>query len=487
MLRNWKRLPLGLAAALLLAAGLPAQPPEVFTEKIVIREREILVDLPDNVADDRLAPGDFQVLVDGRPREVVRAEPAGREDAWTLVVYVDQVLASPETVFVSTLSLANRVGELTRLGPVEVVVAASDPVTALASTRDTRQLSQTLTDLAGRARVVRDAETALGRPQPTPLQLRRQTEKLLAFLADHRPAGPHALFLVMDGIALPPEQLSRLETLQRTARLLAGYGWVTVPLALRKDDAGPEVAPQREVEIFRQSSAPSKHQSGVPPMLPGRPPGKSTLAFPKVVDFLLAPETLALRALAQPTSGVIVGYEVQLDALLQALPRRWRIWVTEPDWPVDGQLHTLTVSLPRKRKEARAPGWLRSSTPAAVAGLRLENLLAGRSMGGDLPLTIAVQRGAAGSELRVKIAPFPLPDSAPPGPVRISYAFPGEDGATTSRQEVFLAGDLERQGWQRTVRIDPPPGAQRVAVVVEALGPEKWGGAVVEIAAPSPP
>ena len=64
-----------LLVLLVLPGGLPAQPPETFSENLIVREREILIDLPESF--DRLEPQGIRVLVDGTPREVTRAERAG--------------------------------------------------------------------------------------------------------------------------------------------------------------------------------------------------------------------------------------------------------------------------------------------------------------------------------------------------------------------------------------------------------------------------
>lgn len=219
----------------------------------------------------------------------------------------------------------------------------------------------------------------------------------------------------------------------------------------------------------------------MPPILPGRPARKTTLIFPGVIELFIQPRTAVLRALSQATAGTVIGYEVQLDEFVKALPRRWRLWVAEPDGPVDGRLHRLEVRLPAKLQAARAPEWIRSSTPEGIAEARLENLLAGRPTGGDLAVDVSTRRESSGRlELRIEMAPLRLPDSAPTGPVRISYAFAGAEGAVGVRHLTLPAGDLER-GWRHTLAAIPPPGSRRIALVVEILGPERWRGEVVTI------
>jgi hypothetical protein len=501
-----------LLALLVCAGGLPAQPPERFSEKLIVREREILVDPPDASAEHGLAPASFLVLVDGQPREVTRAEPAAGD--WTIVLYVDEVLARPGTVFYSGLALANRAAELTRMGSVEVVVAGSDPRLALAPTREAKRVEQVLTDLSATARVERDqaegrAHRDLG---PSPPQIRRQLDKLLAFLAARRPSGPHAVFLIADGPDLPPEQSALLErqdaagatgtpaaVFHRAARVLAAYGWVAIPVPLRKEGVGIEIAPQSEIEIFRESSAPSDHQNGVPPILPHRPPKKTTLAFTGVIDLFVEPKTAALRVLSRATAGTVIGFEQQIGPTLAALSRRWRLWIAEPDAPVDGRLHSLAVTLAdRERMNAalwvaavsvpgtmeirpiRAPGWVRSSTPEEIAEARLGELLAGRPAGGDLPFTAAVRYTPGGLELRLEMEPLPTSESSPSAPLRLSWAFSGEEGATGMGHEI-LPGTEPGKRIRHGRRIAAPPGTRQIAVVVEALGPERWGGSVLKI------
>jgi len=504
--RSW--LAVALLAVLTVPPGLFAQEPETFSESLIVREREILVDLPEGIDGNRLGPEDFRVLVDGVPREVTRSERAGGD--WTILVYVDQVLARPGTVFYSGLALANRARELTGAGTVEVVVAGSDPQVVLPATREAKTVERTLTDLSAAARVERDRlEGRQEESVPAVPEARRQLDKLLVFLASRRPTGPHAVFLVADGPNLTPEQTALLERRDETAappptvfhrasRLLAAYGWVVLPMPLRKEGIGKVTGGQSGLERIRQSSAPSKGGS-VPPIIPSKPPRETTLSWTGVIDLATDPRTAALRVLSRASVGTVIGFEEQIAPALAGLSRRWRLWIAEPDEPVDGRLHTVEVRHPDQigvqlfffpiavnllddsKKQARPQKWIRSSTPEEVAEARIENLFAGRgATGGDLPFKAFVGRAPAGAELRIEVAPLQVPDSAPPGPLRITWGFSGNEGEAAVHHEIVPVEDLGK-GVRRTFRIDPLSGTQRIAVVVEALGPEMWGGTVLEI------
>jgi hypothetical protein len=357
-------------------------------------------------------------------------------------------------------------------------------------------LERTLTDLSAAARVDRDRKDRRPAPpgEPEAPRLRRQLDKLLAFLAAHPPAGPHAVLLVADGLDLPDEQIAALDrgspgapetaaaALQRTARLLAAYGWVAIPVPLRKESAGPQGSMRSDLDTFRENSAGSYFGS-LPPVVRSKPHKATSLAFPGVIDLMIASRTAALRALSRPTAGTVIGFEVQLDEILAALERRWRLWLAEPDAPVDGKLQTLAVALPGQREKVRAPEWLRSSTPEEIAETRLEDLLGAKAGDGGLPLAASVAATATGPELRLELPPLQLPDSAPPGPIRLSYGWSGAEGATGIRHQILPAGDLAK-GWRFAAAVSalaPPAGARHLAVIVEALGPGRWGGAVLQV------
>jgi hypothetical protein len=368
-----------LLAGLTLGAGALAQPAKeqskTFSAQLDIREREILVSLPTSLGKARLKPEDFQVLVDGQPREVSRAEPVSVAGSapWTSLIYVDRVLAGPGTVFSSAVALADHARDLARLGSVEVAVAGPEPGTVLAPSNETGVIREKLAGLADTARIERDHAQGQKPPPPSDLQIRQQLDKLLAFLATHHPAGPHILFLVADGMDLTASQAGILTgstispadapespaaAFVRVARLLAAQRWVVIPLAVRRESPGSPVSPQSEIDQIQQSAATTSHTNGPPPVLPSMP-RQSALIYPGVIALSTEPRLATLRALAEATAGTVVGYDVQLSALFAELPHRWTLWVAEPAAPADDRLHSLTVRLPGRPAEARAPLWLR--------------------------------------------------------------------------------------------------------------------------------
>src|SRR3954468_4708921 len=269
-----------LAAGLVLTAGAGAQTHQTFTGQVDIREREILVSLPSNLAKARLHPNDFQVLVDGRPREVARAEPVSAP--WTVLLYVDRVLAGPATAFSSELALANHAKELTHLGTVEVAVAGPDPHTVLPPTRDSHQVKQTLATLSGAARKERDHAPAKKGPPPSAPRIRQQLDKLLATLALRPPAGPRVLFLVADGVDLAPAEVSLLKSgtpqppgspestataLIDDSRRLAAQGWVVIAVTMRPGSPGTPMSSAGDLDRVQASASPSQHTNSGPPTL----------------------------------------------------------------------------------------------------------------------------------------------------------------------------------------------------------------------------
>ncbi|HEX3126213.1 MAG TPA: hypothetical protein VH394_02690 [Thermoanaerobaculia bacterium] len=460
---------LALVACLAFAADGAAQR---FEEKLAVREVELVFEPP-----SRAAPGprDLTIIEDGLVRPVTKVgslEDSTVRSPWTAVVWVDKTLASPGTVFASTLGLAKQAAGLAGLGSVEIVVADPAPEILAGSTREPKRVEQVLADVAGKARVERDrAEAAMApRAGPDVETLRRQLDRLLVHLTGRRDAGPRVLFLVADGFNVTPEEMKAFETgkagggrteaILETARLLAAYGWVTVALPIRQQDAGQEDRSVNEGDRFRYNHGDwGPTNNSVPPMIPPKAPKDTKLKWPAVIEAQIQPDLSPLRALIGPTAGMLATADALLPSTLATLGNRWHLYY-QTQLPADGRLRPVEVRT-RDGSPVRARQWARSSTPEAVAEARLRRLLAGDSLSSSLPLRVE-----AGT---ITVAPFSAPEPAVAGPVRISIV--QADG--TVRHELAPGIESPEKGWSHGLP-DGPPGDQPLAVLVEDLARERW-------------
>ena len=488
-----------LAAVLSLAApadvGLTAgftsgtAPPPTrqgFGERLAVRETELVFGPSDLLGNRDARPDRFRLTEDGLERPVLRAERLPADAPWSVVLYVDRALASPQTAFRTILSLAQASAELTRRASVELVVADPEPRTVVAATRDPRLLADRLAGVANELRRARDERSSPGRPDSHPAEpaaVRRQLDRLVAFLGGARRPAPHALFLVADGIALPPALLAVLDrdrvesagldvgspaaSYVAAARTLAAYGWVTLPMTFRRVD--PDVT---------ASPGPAQLDSPV-----GARPGFA-IDLIRVLRYLLGkkqrrpvdprrsvlsePGLVLLRAVARTTGGEVVGYPEGIAPALEDLAWRWHLWFAAPAAP-DGRLHPVAVELAATGTGFHAPQWVRSGVPEGLADARLGTLLAagGTGTAGDLRVELRVETTGDGATVRARLA-SPLAD--PAGPVRVSIA---SDAGLLHRGLLAASGDAV----ELTLTRSSIAAAHRVAAVIEDLGGDRWGGA----------
>jgi hypothetical protein len=511
-LRNRTIRSAAFTAALLLLSGslsprggdaAPAPPPrpQTFAESVEVREIEMVVDLEgalSRLKKATLEPTDLTVIEDGLVRPVTRVgpiaegrirNPFGREEAiaapdWTVVVWIDRVLAAPDTAFYAALALAKRAEALTRLGPVEVVVADPAPRLILAASREPRRVAEVLAEVAAQMGRQRDRPSEHPDLRPSafshlePDALRRQCERLKVGLAAPRPGGPRLLLLAADGFLLSAAEQSPLEP---TARLLAAYGWTAVPLRIHGESPGPaprEVDAAERIRIGDQGGG--TFGNSVPPVTPTRAPRSTPLHWEGVAQMQVQPDAAPLRALVRETAGALVGFEAQLDLALASLGERWHFWFQAPDTR-DGRLHEVEVRLVGGQP-LRARRWLRSATPEAVAEARLRRLLGGEAPpGGSLPLDVRVPAGPP-TGLRLAVAPFAA-EPTPAAPVRVSIAWTGPDETIIVRHETLPGIEDPGEGWSAALPLPAPPGTRQVAVLVEDLARERWA---VALARPVP-
>ncbi|HEY6320214.1 MAG TPA: hypothetical protein VJA16_01515 [Thermoanaerobaculia bacterium] len=482
-------------------------PPESFEEKVLVREIEVVVELPESLRESRrkaLGPQDFQVTEDGRFRQVVKASPvmAGEAGPWQLVIYVDRVLAEPETVFVSANALAQRSAQLTALGTVALVVADPAPRILLAETREPKMLEQALTDVAAQAERQRTASSHPAPRQekagaPEPEVVRRQEDQLVALLAGRSGGGPRALVLVANGFDTSTSggaaDSAKEAVGEEPGRTLAAYGWITLAAPMRRQELGTPHREMTDVERIRQSnSGRDAPGSRVPPEILPQAGPKSILQYDEVLSLFVEPTSATLTAMASATAGTVIGTPLQLTAALKSLTKRWHIFYLAPD-PEDGKTRPVEVHLSPEGTALRTPAWRRSSTPDAVAAARLRQVLAGGADHGTLPLTATAtlvtatpaHPGDQRRSLRVTVGAFSPPDSMAAGPYRLSIAFAGGPGAAPTIEHRLLTGaGLTEKGWTETLPLDVPPGARKLGVAVEDLTHQLWGSTAVDLGAP---
>jgi hypothetical protein len=507
----------GLGAVVFLVAGpMPnasaADPPR-HTEQLSVREVEVVFEPPQLPPDRKsladLQPQDFQVLDQGVKCPVVRVEPIGATSGtWVFRVYFDLTLAKPTTVFRSAVALAARVPRLLQLGSVEILVADPQPQRVLEASRDAQAIEAVLSDIAGRAGQKRSSEPTYSKPLD-PSLLRVQCDRMLTALAGNPPAGPHALFWVVDPIYLATDAVAQLgretsptpsltdekprqdpsgaaATLASTARVLSGYGWVALAMPMRGLSGTKEKGADDDMLQLQRTlqSAPTEPNGA-------RPAGGSftplIMAFinklrgnrlPQSDLRLIAPqldaENVALAAFVRPTAGILVPYRETFDVALDGLAQRWHLWY-QADAEPHGNERSLVVTVPSRPQVVRAQVWVRSSVPTALTVARAGALLAGDSLQ-DLAISVSVSQDASGG-WTVHAAQANVADLAGGGPLRITLV--NSSGETV----VQTLPEANIRTWDRSHQLTfsvPKPELQgKVAVVFEDLGSERWGEAVL--------
>jgi len=487
-----------LSAPLLLlfafGGGLAAQEQaqqqtQKFQGEIQVREIGLVVEPPESGS---FKPTDLLVFDGGAPRQVIKAEPLRPEGGarpWQIVLYFDRVLAAPETARGAALALARQARELTGLGTVEVVVADPEPQGAPAT--DAGALSASLGFIAEQEgkKITPKAEREIGqtaRPAVDVPALRRQLDRLTAFLAGRPGKGVRALFLVMDGFVPPPGEASLVSApdtgdpappgtataaLRETSRFLAASGWITFAMPFRDSTPDRERQALGDMERLRvQGGSGSPHTNSAPPVIPMVPHDRSPLRHESVADVFTRPESPPLMALVQPTSGTVLGVDEQIRPAIAGLSHRWRIWYQAPE-ALDGKLHTVEVRLPSAPEPLRGQRWVQSVVPAELDAARARLLAGGAQVAAG---ALKVDAALEGQRLRVRVAPA---GTAGAGPVRLSIAF---DNRSEARLLAVPETSFDK-GWEHTVELQIPAGARRVSVVVEDPAHERWGGTAIDL------
>ena len=469
----------------LLAPPLAAQTPSAappFVETIEVREVAVRVDisaLPTFESIGRKGLEDFIVVEDGVDHPLTELGPADASQ-WIFVLYFDSVLADPEARYRAAIELAGQTDRLTAGGLAEIVVADPAPHRLL-STGSADALRRQLDEIAVAAqKETAPAETSLAAATAARLA---QLDRLTVEIAARGGGGSRALLLPVGAWPLDPEALARLtktaspgggdrpefRPLQETARVLAGYGWVTVPLALRAPRDVPEPsAAEKRTQVSMGGSG--DRRTTVPIIsISGKEGGNDPATAAQVetlTDFALMP----FAELARASSGALIGESGRLKNTLGALVSRRQFTYRSP-FPQPGRLLPLEVRW--KGGDGRtlaAPHWLRSSTPPEVTAARLRRLLAG-----DAPPTPQ----AASLKWNPDTGRICFPGDGDKRWVRLSTATERTDQIQIATGQAL---QIERGTDGLCTETPAIAGASgtRTARLVEDLENETWTGSVTE-------
>ena len=483
------------SAALLLGTAAAAAPPrEEVRSEVSVREVEIGVALPDGLSPFKarsLETADFLVLRDGKTQQVVRAERVQAKDrAWTQVVWVDRVLASPQTVYNTVRSLAEQSVDLARMGTVDVVVADPAPRVELAGGTETPAVHRALEDAAAAASPERSARGSGAWSAPDAAALRRQSDRIVAWIASRKAVGPRTFWLPVDGMALSlsaitalgaeqapdardagestasaqphtaeplsAEESARVQVLVDLERTLAAYGWTTLVLIDRPGEGAgaPDINGNYD-RWHRNLPDHGRPGSTSTPLTLRFPPRSGTSDFdPRTLDALLDPRFAAPRLLAEETGGWVLGGPWDYASTFDALARRWRVWIHAVE-AEEGELQTVAVTL-RKGPALRTSRWLRSATPVTVIESRLRTALESERQLPGAALAARITAEADGFAV-VEVAP----EAASPSTVgwRWRIALQAADGSVVIQP---LTAELRDGVWR--ARVSLPAGTRRLAV-----------------------
>jgi hypothetical protein len=498
-----RRVSVSLAAVATALAAAEPRPPTAPTvaERLRVREVEVLLAPP--AVDARrtsLRPEDFVVREGGVVREVAKVEAPGGpqgidERSWSVVIWVDEVLASPPTVHAASLSLALQAEALAELGEVTVLAAAPAPRSLLATSRAPERIREVLAEVAGRAAGRGDPRAsapAVPGP-PEPVVLRRQLDRLLVALTTPLPPSPRLLVLAADGYALSPAEANllagtpreggpaeraRARAIEETGRALAAYGWVSVALPARPEEALAALPRGEDYQEWRERNLDVDHGEFYPVMgrVGRRPPTPPAILLPRL-EAALSLHLEPLRALTRPGAGAVVEKQAHLASTLAEIAGRWRLWYRAPE-AVEGDLRPLAVEVVRSGVEARAPAWTRSGTPRALAEARLRRLFApGPRLDGGLQLSLAGAHDPEAGWLRVVVEAAAGQAAAVEGPLRLSVGFEGEE--PTVAVHAVLEPPASEDAWESRSSFPWPAGAPRATLLLEDLARGAWLGAVV--------
>ena len=321
------------AAIVLFAAAataLPAQEPppadRTFTDEIDVTESSVVVELPrlGKVSPEEFEPDDFIVEVNGRRRRVVGVSALDlKSNPRPVLVYVDAVLAKPETVRVGAEALARQARPLTALGPVEIVVDGGAPGGAeqrLAPSPKPRAVEAALQpDRWRRPRpgcLLRFPGTGPPVCGRTPMWCAARPTACLLRPCPRCGDPPCFLFWLSDGFPAVDEEGERAA--DDLAAGLSAYGWIVVAMALHTPTPDPDFGEPRPLSFEQWKALTPGVKMGPSGGEISRLQGLSASSF----DFYIEPRYEPLRRAAIASCGAALRVEHQLEAEFERLERR---------------------------------------------------------------------------------------------------------------------------------------------------------------------
>lgn len=319
-----------IAAAVLFVAaatGLPAQPPadRTFTDAVEVAESSVVIELPrlGRVSPEDFEPDDFVVEVAGERRRVTGVSALDlKTNPRPVLVYVDAVLAKPETVRLGAEALARLARRLVALGPVRIAVddgALGGAEERLAATTAPGGVEAALQRIAGEG-LGRDAWFEAGnRPVDLPTYVEVVRESAARLLAETTPRcgdPPCFLFWLSDGFpALDDAGIRAAGDLE--AGLAAG-GWIVIAMALHVPTPDPDYGEPRPISYEQWKALTPGVKMAPPAGEISRLQGLSASSF----DFYVEPRYEPLRRAAIASCGAALRVEHQLAAEFERLERR---------------------------------------------------------------------------------------------------------------------------------------------------------------------
>ncbi len=371
------------------------------------------------VVTDLVGPS-LQAYKGGRPVGLVDQGEIG--DQWRVVIYLDQLLATPTDFHNGTVQLAERARDLTALGPVEILLANRGVDVALPPTSSADALGQALgwlrlretsedrqaeiresflEELGIDTDTVADDEETLATMTAEEVReittasieeerevLRRHRAQLVLWISEHSAPGPKALFLVGSGFdaQIEPFYRSTLNkygwgevgssirgheirpSLDEIAQVLSIYGWTVLPYL--PAESGDVLVQETEEEkqareedekvdvIFQDGRLVDRTTIGFDPAKALRNRRKKRQE--ELESPIVVSTDLPFRQLAEVSGGEFLEGKFQLTDLLRRLNRRHLLLIDEVPKPSSEPEELVLKFAPDARKAAEATAVIRA-------------------------------------------------------------------------------------------------------------------------------